>query len=161
MRAGGQLALPEPSRPMNALVLRSDASASQGTGHVMRCLALALALRERGVVPVMASAECPEALVERIRSAGVRVVRMDEEVGSAEDAAATLRIAREEGAEWVLTDGYRFDLAYQRALRGGRVRLAVIDDRREEHTSELQSQRVISYAVLCLKKKRKIGRAHV
>jgi UDP-2,4-diacetamido-2,4,6-trideoxy-beta-L-altropyranose hydrolase len=113
---------------MNAIVLRSDASASQGTGHVMRCLALALALRERGVVPVMASAECPEALVERVRSAGVRVVHLGEEVGSAEDAAATLRIAREEGAEWVLTDGYRFDLPYQRALRGGGVRLALIDD---------------------------------
>ena len=78
---------------MNALVLRSDASASQGTGHVVRCLALALALRERGVVPVMASAGA------RRRwwagpIGGREVVRMDEEVGSAEDAAATLRIAR-------------------------------------------------------------------
>lgn len=113
---------------MNAIVLRADASASQGTGHVMRCLALALALRERGVTPVMASAECPEALVERVLSAGVKVARLGEEVGTAEDAAATLRIAGEEGAEWVLTDGYRFGLDYQRALRGAGVKLALIDD---------------------------------
>ena len=32
-------------------------------------------------------------------------------------------------------------------------------ERSEEHTSELQSHPVISYAVFCLKKK--IGRAHV
>lgn len=113
---------------MKAIVLRADASASQGTGHVMRCLALALALRERGVAPVMASAECPGALVERVGSAGVRFVRLEEEVGSSEDAAATLRIAGEEGAEWVLTDGYRFGIDYQRALREGGVRLGLIDD---------------------------------
>jgi len=32
---------------------------------------------------------------------------------------------------------------------------AAIEDRSEEHTSELQSQRLISYAVFCLKKKKK------
>ena len=33
--------------------------------------------------------------------------------------------------------------------------------RSEEHTSELQSQHLIPYAVFCLKKTREIGRAHV
>src|SRR3546814_1031921 len=35
------------------------------------------------------------------------------------------------------------------------MKLIVIDDRSEEHTSELQSLMRISYAVFCLKKKKK------
>src|SRR3546814_9132086 len=42
----------------------------------------------------------------------------------------------------------------QRAAAGVRV-LAVCNGRSEEHTSELQSLMRISYAVFCLKKKRK------
>ena len=43
------------------------------------------------------------------------------------------------------------------------VDFAIIGERSEEHTSELQSHSFISYAVFCLKKKtiRKIGRAHL
>jgi len=113
---------------MNAIVIRADASAAQGTGHVMRCLALALALRERGVEATLAAAECPAALLERVRSEGLGVVRIASEIGTTGDSAETLAVAREAGAEWVLTDGYRFDLDYQRALRGGGLRLALIDD---------------------------------
>src|SRR3546814_3468434 len=40
-------------------------------------------------------------------------------------------------------------------LLGGRQALAQLVDRSEEHTSELQSLMRISYAVFCLKKKKK------
>ena len=79
---------------MTAVVLRADASASVGTGHVMRCLALAQAVAAAGGRAVLAVAECPEPLVERARGAGVHVERLDAEVGSADDVAATLEAAR-------------------------------------------------------------------
>src|SRR3546814_2595323 len=47
----------------------------------------------------------------------------------------------------------RFDHAYPNELSGGMAQRAAI--RSEEHTSELQSLMRISYAVFCLKKKRK------
>src|SRR3546814_1262934 len=43
----------------------------------------------------------------------------------------------------------------ERGRVGGHIGAAFIDDRSEEHTSELQSLMRISYAVFCLKKKTK------
>jgi UDP-2,4-diacetamido-2,4,6-trideoxy-beta-L-altropyranose hydrolase len=113
---------------MNTILIRADASATHGTGHVMRCLALALALRERGARVVLAVAECPESLVERIQSSGVGVERLAVEVGSPEDAAATRALAGVSSAGWLVLDGYRFGLDFHRALGGGGFQLAVIDD---------------------------------
>src|SRR3546814_3198857 len=48
-------------------------------------------------------------------------------------------------------------------IAGGRVRLRILSnlaDRSEEHTSELQSLMRISYAVFCLKKKKKNKQHH-
>src|SRR3546814_5205151 len=45
--------------------------------------------------------------------------------------------------------GYAADIA-----TAGRHLLGLVDDRSEEHTSELQSLMRISYAVFCLKKKK-------
>src|SRR3546814_3321566 len=44
---------------------------------------------------------------------------------------------------------------FQRASYGYRPRVRRVDNRSEEHTSELQSLMRISYAVFCLKKKKK------
>ena len=46
-------------------------------------------------------------------------------------------------------------LALCRALRERHDIAVVTNDRSEEHTSELQSHSEISYAVFCLKKKKK------
>src|SRR3546814_6390526 len=46
------------------------------------------------------------------------------------------------------------------AVQGALQPLGGADDRSEEHTSELQSLMRISYAVFCLKKKKKINDAH-
>src|SRR3546814_2970477 len=48
-----------------------------------------------------------------------------------------------------------------RAPRLADQRRAVIDQRSEEHTSELQSLMRISYAVFCLKKKNNINQMHI
>src|ERR1044071_10204337 len=55
----------------------------------------------------------------------------------------------------IVSEGDRADSLY--IVLSGRVRAYVSDDQRsEEHTSELQSRVDISYAVFCLKKKKKI-----
>src|SRR3546814_10186854 len=50
--------------------------------------------------------------------------------------------------------GHRVRVVGEEGLAG--AALVVVDDRSEEHTSELQSLMRISYAVFCLKKKKKI-----
>ena len=48
------------------LLLRADADARRGTGHVMRCVALAEAWTARGGRPVLATAGLPASLRERV-----------------------------------------------------------------------------------------------
>src|SRR3546814_8586352 len=67
------------------------------------------------------------------------------------DEAATLRLKHDglTGTDhWVTADGFAL-------RRGTELDLAVAPERSEEHTSELQSLMRISYAVFCLKKKKR------
>src|SRR3546814_7825403 len=59
----------------------------------------------------------------------------------------------EVAADLHLTGGELQDVANERG--GGRLAVGAGDARSEEHTSELQSLMRISYAVFCLKKKKK------
>src|SRR3546814_5594223 len=85
----------------------------------------------------------PYVVVESGRS----FVRLQDAVDAIGDGQGTIRIA----------PGYHRDCAVQSA---GRVAFVAAEaGRSEEHTSELQSLMRISYAVFCLKKKKRKDRA--
>jgi UDP-2,4-diacetamido-2,4,6-trideoxy-beta-L-altropyranose hydrolase len=109
------------------LVVRADASLGSGSGHVMRCLAIAQAWQDIGGDAVFALRET--ALYEpRLRSEGIRAAVIDAAPGSAEDAAQLIELAHTKGAAWVVVDGYCFDAAYQLALKQAGFKLVFVDD---------------------------------
>lgn len=113
---------------LNTLLIRCDASIAIGTGHVMRCLALAQAWQDAGGNVTFAMAEATPSIEARLRISGVNVVRLPVSPGSAEDSARTCDRARQEKAAWVVVDGYHFESAYQTALRAGGPKVLFVDD---------------------------------
>ncbi len=71
------------------LIIRVDASTGIGTGPVMRCLALAQALQDEGGETIFAIATHAPNLESRLKSEGMKVVHLDVELGSVEDASDT------------------------------------------------------------------------
>lgn len=74
---------------MIPLVIRADASATIGVGHVIRCLSLAHAAVEHGLQPVFVSRGLGGVAAERVRAAGFRVVELADGIAPREDAVAT------------------------------------------------------------------------
>jgi len=107
------------------IIIRADASEQIGSGHLMRCLALAQAWQDSGGNEVFASAR---ELPGRLRSEGIETVLLPVEPGSAEDAARTIALARKMRARWIVADGYHFGAEYQRAVRDAGLKLLFIDD---------------------------------
>ena len=114
--------------PNGTLIIRADASIAMGTGHVMRCLALAQAWQDQGEQCIFAMAETTPATEGRVRAEKFEVVRMACPASSPQDAALLADLARAHHAGWVVVDGYQFDDEYQRNVKAAGHRLLVVDD---------------------------------
>jgi UDP-2,4-diacetamido-2,4,6-trideoxy-beta-L-altropyranose hydrolase len=107
-----------------SVVVRTDASVAIGLGHAMRCLALTAALDGGRAVFVMAGV--PAAFAARARDATLVVLAA--EPGTPDDADETARLARAEGVDWVVVDGYQFGGDYQQRLVDAGLQVLVLDD---------------------------------
>lgn len=98
-----------------------------GTGHVMRCLALAQAWQDAGGKVVFAAAELLPSLRERLLSEGIDVVAVEGRPGSP-DARQVADLAQRLSARWVVVDGYQFHAEYQRIMKEAHLKLLFVDD---------------------------------
>lgn len=110
------------------LIIRSDASVEIGTGHIMRCLALAQAWQERGGQAIFVFANQSAALETRLLLEGMQVVCLSVESGSTEDAKQTIDFTLTFNAQWVVVDGYQFGSEYQKIIKNSGLNLLFIDD---------------------------------
>jgi UDP-2,4-diacetamido-2,4,6-trideoxy-beta-L-altropyranose hydrolase len=110
------------------ILIRADASVTIGTGHVMRCLALAQAWQDAGGIVTFVMAESTTAIEQRLRSEHVELIKTDREPGSDSDGEELVAIARNLDPTWIVVDGYRFGAAYLRALKNELLNVVLIDD---------------------------------
>lgn len=93
----------------------------------MRCMALAQAWCENGGTGLMLSCECPSPLLEKLGK-NITFQFLDVVPGSNDDAIATVSIARQFGASWVVVDGGRFRSDYREILGREGLKVLMIDD---------------------------------
>lgn len=114
---------------MLSIIIRADASPGMGTGHVMRCIALAQAAKDNGIaVHLMGHITVPWVL-ERIAFEGIAFTLLEGPPPKHETPSILLtNIASCGKPGWLVLDGYHFTLACQHAVRDAGYHLLVIDD---------------------------------
>ncbi|MBZ5722042.1 MAG: UDP-2,4-diacetamido-2,4,6-trideoxy-beta-L-altropyranose hydrolase [Acidobacteriia bacterium] len=112
----------------STLIIRADASVAMGTGHVMRCLALAQTWQDAGGDVAYAMAESRQAIAERLQSERIKVIAIRATSGTAQDAQETIDAALVQGADWIVVDGYQFNGEYQKQLKAAGRRVLFLDD---------------------------------
>lgn len=113
---------------IRGIVIRADANTRIGTGHAMRCLALAQTFQRKGQAVVFAMAESTPAVESRIRAEGFELTHLDVVPGSLADAGKTIDCAQAHNASYVVADGYGFDFAFQDHLVNADQALVLLDD---------------------------------
>ncbi len=146
---------------MVCVAFRVDASVEIGTGHVMRCLTLATALREHHAARCyFLCRELPGHLIGRIEAEGFEVLRLAAPVaagtspsgldayetahaawlgvGWSQDARESADLLAPLDADWLVLDHYALDARWESAVCSSCARLLVIDDLADrEHIAHL------------------------
>lgn len=114
-------------RGMN-VAFRVDATNQIGTGHVMRCLTLADALRQQGASCQFICRAHSGNLIDLIRQRGLKVHELPPDDNWVVDAEQTKASIGSERLDWLVVDHYALDARWEKALRPVCRRLMVIDD---------------------------------
>lgn len=131
------------------VVFRADASTQIGTGHVMRCLTLADALRERGAGCYFICRAHAGHLIDLIQARGhvvhslavnsVYSTSKEEcieqlahaswlDASQEDDANETAKILERLQPDWLIVDHYALDIRWEQAQRAYAGKIMVIDD---------------------------------
>lgn len=126
------------------IAFRVDASSQIGTGHFMRCLTLADALKQRGAQIRFVSRHLPEHLRGIMAAKGHAFVLLESTqneaaldelshahwlgVSQAQDAMDTIQALSNGIWDWLIVDHYALDFRWESMLRQSAKKILVIDD---------------------------------
>jgi len=110
------------------LIIRADADARMGTGHVMRCLALGQAWKDNGGHVVFITACSNKLLLERLYNEDFEVYQIECPDIHSQDWRLTKDLLAEYTNVWLVLDGYHFESDYQKQVKDAGYKLLVIDD---------------------------------
>lgn len=119
---------------MNHLIIRTDSTVKIGTGHIMRCLALAQAWQDQdGKVTFISHCES-DALRHRLIEEGMNFINIEKSHPDPDDLEYTIRILDDISNQhqgktaWLVIDGYHFDATYQKRIKDTGYKILWIDD---------------------------------
>ena len=107
------------------ILIRADASATLGVGHVARCMTLQQALQDLGFGIIFVSRELTGHLNRQIIENGGSVRFLEPAAGELE-ALRNLIVTEHAGA--LILDGYHFDSVYLKELSATAIPLILLDD---------------------------------
>lgn len=131
------------------IVIRADASLQIGTGHVMRCLTLAVALKEMGAMVQFICRELSGNLIASIEEKGFIVhklpaheiavlnnVKVEDDlfhaswltVTQGQDAKECQGLIQDISPDWLIVDHYAIDYRWENQLKANCRKLMIIDD---------------------------------
>lgn len=110
------------------VAFRVDATDQIGTGHLIRCLTLADALREEGARVRFISGDLPDDLGRLVLKRGNELVVIGVIHSETEDATKSIRVLSDCQWDWLVVDHYGLSAVWETAMRQSTVRIMVIDD---------------------------------
>ncbi|KPA09276.1 pseudaminic acid biosynthesis-associated protein PseG [Candidatus Magnetomorum sp. HK-1] len=118
----------------DTLLIRVDAHSSIGSGHVMRCIALAHQWQSLGGSVHFVMSMDAGVLFKRVKEENIHLHKIQSETSELNDIQTSLNIAKTIDADWVVLDGYHFSIQFQKEIKRSNFKLLIIDDNSEhEH----------------------------
>jgi len=121
------------------VAFRVDASVAIGSGHLMRCFALADELHERGAAILFVIRAAEQAWQVLLRQHHLEIVTLPENISDWTQDAAETRIALDNfgSPDWLVVDHYALGIEWEAAMRDSCGRIFVIDDIGRHHDCDL------------------------
>lgn len=110
------------------LIFRADANSQIGTGHLMRCLALAQGWKTIGGTVIFITNCESGALRQRLQKEGFAVIGIQNSYPHPSDWQTMQEVLKRYPNTWCVVDGYNFNAEFHRLIRRNGNPLLIVDD---------------------------------